>query len=315
MSDRPRLLLIVLGAWRRLLLMLLPFVLTGCGAQVTDGRWRIWVWIVILVLLAAVTVLLISAIVAWQKRMARVRYRLEIHNSGNIASRYALQAEAPEGGLDFLFMLRGMVLSGGTVARGEQRISRDASRAPAPRRPTAKQGKGFLNLASTISGLLISVGNLLPYDVGVHFIRIGSKMRRGQGTAERMGRVSGQMSRQVGEMGGTQNTSSRPKRPTPAESSSPPVSEWVETPSVAPGETLMLELQVSPQNPYRAQRLSCVLRSRSLEPAADQGAKPNVVRHDVESAGLTPFQTYSPFLLLLMGVIGVLVAALMLIGG
>ncbi len=315
MSDRRRLRFIVSGAWRRLLLMPLSFALTGCGAQTTGGRWRIWVWIVILVLLAAVTVLLISAIVAWQKRMARVRYRLELHNEGNVASRYALQAEAPEGGLDFLFLLRGMALSGGTAARAENTEERAASSGSMTPRPGKRRGKGFLNFASTISGLLISVGNLLPYDVGIHLIRIGSKLRRGQGTAERMGRASGQMSRQVGEVGGTQSAPGRPTRPSPAEPSSPPVSSWVETPSVAPGETLTLELLVSPENPYRAQRRSCVLRSRALEQADDEASHPHVVRQDVDLAGLTSFQTYGPFLLLLVGVIMVLVTALMLIEG
>lgn len=298
--------------------LFLLLVLTGCGTQTTDGRWRIWVWIVILALLAALTVLLVSTIVDWQKRMARIRYRLEIHNAGNVASGYGVQAEAPQGGVSFVFTLRGMALHGGSVTPAAQPAEpAESSRrgAPAPARTNAKRGKGLLNLVSTVSGLLINIGNLLPYNVGVHFIRIGSKMRRGQGSAEHLGRVSGKMSRSGGSAGGTKNVSSRPERLSSAEPTPPPVSNWVETPSVAPGETLTLELLVSPENPYRAQRLSCVLRSRSLALAGEEETAPNVVRHDVELAGLTPFQTYSPFLLLLMGVIGVLIVALILIGG
>ena len=193
-------------------------------------------------------------------------------------------------------------------------MHRPAARGVASRPSGGKKRQGFLNLASTLSGLLISVGNLLPYDVGVHLIRIGSKMRRGQGTAERMGRVSGQMSRQVGEMGGTQSGAGR-QVPVPAPPA--PTSSWIETPQVTPGETLTLELHVSPENPYRAQRRACILRSRCLkqEEAEAEAAGPNVVRQEIELSGLTPFQMYSPFLLLLIGVILVLVAALWLIRG
>jgi hypothetical protein len=315
MRDRQRATL-SFDTTKRFLLGLLLLSLTGCSTQTTGGRWRIWAWIVLLLVLGVVTVLLISAIVAWQKRMARLRYEIELHNAGNVASRYALQAEAPQGGLDFLFMLRGMALHGGSVTGTQETVIEDrdggGSKKTSPR-VNAKRGKGLLNFASTISGLLISVGNLLPYNVGVHFIRIGSKLRRGQGTAERMGRMSGQMSRQVGQVGGKGNASSRSDRPTSPEPA--PISSWVETPSVSPGETLTLELVVSPENPYRAQRLSCLLRSRSTERDSDVAPAPQLMRHDVELTGLTPFQKYSPFLLLLIGVISVLIAALMLIGG
>lgn len=297
---------------RFLPLLLLSSFLTGCGTQAVGGRWRTWVWIVLLLMLAAVSVLLSSAIVTWQKRMARVRYRVDLRNEGNVATKYAVQAEAPEGGLDFLFLLRGMALRGGSVTGAEATADNEGRGAsPAPGNlGKSKRGKGFLNIASLISGLLINVGNLLPYDVGVHFIRIGSKMRRGQGSVEHLGRMSGRMSKEVSgapSLGrGASGTTGRP------ETLSSPPSSWVETPTVAPGETLTLELQVSPDAPYRAQRLSCVLRSRSLAQESDQDLQ--VVNHQVELSGLTPFQTYSPFLLLLMGVIVVLVVALQLIG-
>jgi hypothetical protein len=306
------------SATKHLLPGLLLLALTGCSAQTAGGRWRTWAWIVLLLVLATVTVVLISAIVEWQKRMARVRYWLELHNEGNVASRYAIQAEAPEGTLDFLFMLRGMALSGGSVsppqASGAQERESTTSSARDAVRGSAKGGKGLLKLTSTVSGLLINLGNLLPYDVGVHFIRIGSKMRRGQGTAERLGRSSGQMSRYAGDLGGGRQAAA--PSASPASPPAPqPTSSWVETPQVAPGESLTLELLISPENPYRAQQLSCVLRSRPLDVETEVDVEPTTQRYDVELTGLTPFQMYSPFLLLLIGVIAVLVVALILIGG
>ncbi len=296
-------------------LSLLP-LLTGCGAESSAGRWQLWAWIVVLAVLAGVTLLLVLAIVTWQKRMGQVRYRLELHNAGNVASRYGLQVEAPEGGLEFRFMLHGEALIGGAVTGGEDAGTPETRRESASRGGRKTKRRGLLNLASTVSGLLISLGNLLPYDVGVHLIRIGSKMRRGQGTAERMGRVSGQMSRQVGEVGGTHGAAGGRERASPSEPAPPPTSSWLKTPSVAPGETLALELLVSPENPYRAQRRTCVLRSRPLgQDAVEHGeTAPHAVRHEVELSGLTPFQAYGPFLLLLMGVIVVLVLALQLMG-
>ncbi|MGC9400151.1 MAG: hypothetical protein ACP5HM_13575 [Anaerolineae bacterium] len=306
MADRRRLKVLTL------LLASLSLTLTGCSTRAAGGRWRLWAWIVVLALLALLVVLLVFAIVSWQRRIARVHYHLEIQNAGNVADRYALQAEAPGGGLTFLFTLRGMTLPGGSVSAdgAETSPERDIAAAPVPRQSGSKrsQGKGVFGLASTISGLLITVGNLLPYNVGVHLIRIGSKMRRGQGSAERMGQISGQMSRATGSHAPAPERSIVQKRAATAA----PDAAWAETPEVAPGETLTLVLQISPENPYRAQRLSYILRSRSL---SQEEAKPIEVRHEVELMGLTPFQTYSPFLLLLMGVIGVVAAASLLIGG
>ena len=293
------------------LISLLLFTLTGCSTQETGGSWQIWAWIVILITLTAATLLFISAIVSWQKRTASVRYRLALHNAGNIASQYALQAEAPTGELSFVFLLRGVEMLGGTAAKVDSSTSREELNPPTLQRPNFKKSKGLLSLASTGAGILISLGNLLPYNVGVHLIRIGSKLRRGQGAAQRVGRVSGQVSRQSGKIRGGSNARSGTARP--PVSTVLPTPSWVKTPQLMPGEKLNLELLVQPENPYRAQRSLFVLRSRSLEQENTQASQPNVVRQEIELDGLTPFQKYSPFLLLLMGIIGILITALFLI--
>ncbi len=282
-----------------LALLILWLGVTGCTAQGGGWNWHLWIWIATFLVLAAVAALLISLILAWQKTLARSDYQLEIHNTGNVATGYAVQAEAVSTGLNFTFVRNGIPLLGGELSPSQQPGS--ASKAVAPERPARranrKKAKGILRFANTISGLLINLGNLLPYSVGVRLIRIGSKLRRGQGTVEQVELKSSQMSRHApSKKSHGASTKERIAVPDTNIATRP---DWVKTPSIDPGRVLILELHIDPANPYRSQQLPFILRSYPL----GEPQMVNADEHLVSITGLTPFQKYGPFLLLAVGVI------------
>ncbi|MBN1261991.1 MAG: hypothetical protein JXB35_15030 [Anaerolineae bacterium] len=284
--------------------------LCGCSAGSGGWTWRSWIWLVIILILLAMVALAIPAIIQMQKRQARRRYHLEIHNRGNVKSRYEIQADAPGAELTFTFMLNGIPL---VTNAGEPEAAPGAAGA-APQRGAIppqrkKQGKQMLGLGSAISGLLITVGNLLPYSVGVNLIRIGSKMRRGQGTLEQVGRLSERAGKHTPtKPGPTPRGAAVPVQP----ASMPPVGpESVQTPAIEPGEVLGLDLFIEPRSPYRRLNVPFTLRSKSLE-------QPEPIAETAEgmvaTQGLTPFQIYGPFILLLIGIVIVVAIAALLIG-
>ncbi|MCD4737674.1 MAG: hypothetical protein K8R89_00225, partial [Anaerolineae bacterium] len=177
--------------------LILSLGVTGCTAQSGGWNWRLWVWIAMFLVLAVAAMLLISLILEWQKTLARSDYQLEIHNAGNVATGYAVQAEALSLGLTFTFVRNGIPLLGGALSSAQQPGSESEAitLARPAQRVDLKKAKGILRFANMISGLLINLGNLLPYSIGVRLIRVGGKLRRGQGTVEQVERGSSQMSR------------------------------------------------------------------------------------------------------------------------
>ncbi len=298
-------------------------LLNGCSARTGGINWRLIGWIAGIVLLGILMLVLIPTIRGWQKRQVQMRYRLELHNEGNVRSRYALEANVPPQTLDFDFTLNGVPLHGGQASSSPYPDTAPAGGGGQPAaskgsgvRQAKKMGKLAQGFAGTISSILLTIGNLLPYSTGIHLIRIGSKMRQGQGGVERMGRM--------GE--GIQRQKKRAQRTMTAQPPPPPggtttaggapnalfAPAWVETPYVEPGDILILDLQVSPENPYKAQRVPLTLRSRSLE---IDGVPAETTETVVQITGLTPFQKYGPFLLLTAGVIGGVILLSLLMGG
>lgn len=284
-------------------LFVLALGVTGCTAQGGGWNWRLWVWIATFLVLVAVVGLLSSMIIAWQKTLARSDYQLEIHNRGNVATGYALQAEALSAGLNFTFVRNGIPLLGGELSPSQQpeSASEAGTLTRSARRVNLKKASGLLRFSNMISGMLINVGNLLPYSVGVNLIRVGSKLRRGQGTVEQVGRGAGQLARYA-PAGGGRGASTSARVPA-LETNLTPVPAWVKTSSIDPGRVLILELRVAPANPYRSQQVPFILRSYPLgEPGTVKEAE-----QLASNAGLTPFQKYSPFLMLMVGIISSLI--------
>lgn len=310
---------------------------SGCGRRTSSFSWRTVGWIVIILVLLGVVVLLIPTIRRWQKRPGQRRYRLELRNQGNVRSRYALEADAPHDSLDFVFTLNGSPLHGrlvtSTTTATAPPAQTQAASSPPPQRggggPSAsiqkakKVGGVVGGLSGTVATVLISIGNLLPYSAGLPFIRIGSKLRRGQSSVGRVGQMGGAMKRQAArtKVRVPSGASGRPTAPAPPNRPAAPApatdsvvaleTEWVETPFVEPGDSLTLDLLVQPENPYRPQHVPFTIRSKSVE---WEGAPEVVEETLVRIAGLTPFQKFGPFILLAVGITLALLGASLLLG-
>ncbi|MFP4345109.1 MAG: hypothetical protein ACLFU8_10480 [Anaerolineales bacterium] len=311
-------------------------LLSGCGARTSGFSWRTVGWIAVILGLLVGVLLLMPLIRRWQRRHGQRRYRLEIRNEGNVRSRYALEADAPPDSLNFVFTVNGTPLHGRLITTTTDAPAPQPSAAPtaAPREgggpaaglQKAKQVGGVVGgLSGTISTVLISIGNLLPYSAGLPFIRLGSKLRRGQSSVDRVGQTGSAMKRQAGrtKVRAPSGRSGRQAAPPPPPGGASTISgtasalvametEWVETPFVEPGGVLTLDLLVQPENPYRPQHVPFTLRSRSLE---WEGAPVVAEETLVRLAGLTPFQKFGPFILLAVGAILVLLGASLLLGG
>lgn len=294
---------------RVIALAILSLGVTGCTAQSGGWNWRLWVWSVMFLILALVAMLLISLILEWQKTLARSDYQLEIHNTGNVATGYAVQAEALSAGLTFTFVRNGIPLLGGELSPSQQPGSESEAVTVArpARRANLKKAKGLLRFGNMISGLLINLGNLLPYSIGVNLIRVGSKLRRSQGAVEQVERGSSQLSH-YSATGKSRGASVRKSVAVP-DTHTDSTPEWVKIPSIDPGRVLILELHVDPANPYRSQQVPFILRSY---PLGQPEAGIDIGEHIVSIIGLTPFQKYGPFLLLLVGTIVCLILTALL---
>jgi hypothetical protein len=262
---------------------------------------------VVLGILFVTAVALVS--LALQRRdWLRKELLLEINNQGNVESRYELRAEDPNGALEFRFSAGGKRLLGSeasqvvTTAEADRPSSPPASGAAAGARQTADRAIG---LSGTIANALSSLSMLLPGASGSQVGRMATRARSTQMKAGRVQRlpdqaaatarsvtpsskasVSQQRSGAVGGVASAQQSSSARREVYP----------WVETPYVAPGETLGVALAIrftvfgqSQQCPFR-------IVSRSAEM---QEAVPVVEESSVQMAGGFWALRYLPYLVIL----------------
>jgi len=278
------------------------------------------IWIVVAII--AVAVLATVGVALGQRKNLQKNLRVEIHNRGNVPSRFELRAEDPEGILDFEFSLGGSPLPLGVIATVEAAPSSAQPRQPAKARASAalqsaegvqQKARQVTGLAGALTGLLGTLGMVLPRSIGQPLLDLSSDLRRGQGKviqAQQMPkRVKGQASR-IKTATGAKPLTSRPSaasRPAPSGATAPeaaPVTEleataiapgWVQTPQVEPDATLGLDLQVRPRHARRAQIYSFTLLSRSAE--ADDAP---LVKQEWSGqiAGLSGFRRYHPYLLI-----------------
>ena len=198
--------------------------------------------IVILVLTA--TALLILA--RMRKRFAEKRVRVAIVNEGNVPTLYELRAEDPDGALDFQFSLG----DGASTALSGGADTKPADPPPQPRaHESAKAGgeaserrlgcQPILRIGGVVANGLIGVGQLLPRSARGPVMQLASRLQSGQMAAMRVQRIPGQASR-------LRRSRPRLKEPRKSSISTSEISEpaWVQTPTVPPGETLALELQI-----------------------------------------------------------------------
>ena len=299
----------------------------GHSALNSSWGWRGWVWAVVVAALIVATVMVFLALLRRQRQRCQRTCRLEISNLGNVRSRYELRAQDLSGVLLFTFALDGTSLQeaggGEVVTTQPARPTAPPAAKPAPATPKAglKKTKSWaMGAGNIVAEVLNSVGMLLPRSAGAPLMRTAASIRRGERSVRRVERLPKQAARlqargkglgtsqrvgesasqRIGELGGEERGA-----PTAAGDG------WVQTPFVEPGETLAIDLLVDPANPYQTQDYSFKVISRSLE----QPEPPLIVEEsNIQIVGLTPFQRYSPFLIVLLVAVMLLSIASWLIG-
>ncbi len=244
-------------------------------------RWgRIAVLTLAFLLLGLAVLLLIVVLVNGRKHL-RWQCRLRFHNLGNAPTAYEVRAGDTEAALAFDFLLHGSPLPvveelvAGEAAAAEA-PSEAPSTAPAKSGPAAwlessaeriqqaqqKIGKAT-RFSLLLSSLLVTVGSILG-PLGKPFVAAGREIRRQQARTMRIVRVPERKLRS-GRMVEQQLRRLRRRLSPPAAASEPQtdatsesqadaasslvpmaVTAWARTPTVAPGEVLILDLLVRP---------------------------------------------------------------------
>jgi hypothetical protein len=278
-----------------------------------EWLWPIFLAVVIVAGLAMVVV------ARWQKRRLQRRLGLKINNLGNVRSRYELRADDPHGDLKFQFTLRGDSLP---QRQAPETVSLDEA-APAGAKAGAeaddvvpsgspaslegvRRAAGWATGAgNAIADVLSTVGQLLPRSVGAPLLRVAGQLRRGGSTVRRAERLPGQMARLK------PSTSSRAAAGRQAPSATHTILRtWVRTPFVEPGETLTVDLLISPVSSRPDQSHSFTVFSSSVE----QGDAPPVIQEGyIQSEKASWARRYGPFLVILATAVAIVVLALWLV--
>lgn len=241
----------------------------------------------LLVIVIGVVMLMAMLAAAWlRQRHLQRKVRLEIVNQGNVRSRYQLRAADPASDLSFGFSLGGDPLPEQAVFDEdlEGEVAEDTpvvSSAPEtlsvpPSAPGAERGvqqsaDQATRRASSLAGTLTALGTTLPRPLGAPLMRAASQLQRGQIRVSRAQQVPRRVAsfrpksaapavRQAGAVAG------------PAESAQPVGSThrsvarvWAETPSLAPGEALILDLLIRSASTSKDQQYTFQVVSRSVE--------------------------------------------------
>jgi hypothetical protein len=299
------------------------------GARASSPTWSGWTWGLTIVVALAVLVVW-WVLLRRQAKRFRQKYLLEITNLGNVRSQYALQADDPAGALRFTFVAGDLPLSGQMVAQPEPVAARPTqTEAVVPTHPTSsdlragvdtiKSAKGTgMRLGSTVANALGSLGNLLPRSVGAPLLSAAAQIRRGQSSVRRVEQLPGR-ARRVSSRAAPRRTTARPR---PAASSrqepAPPTTAiqtieqgWVETPFVEPGETLVIDLSIDPDDPYQTQTYPFVVESWSLE---QREGSLIIEESSVQIVKPTFLQRYSPFMVTTIVAVAIWLLARAVIG-
>ena len=303
-------------------------------------------------ILIAIAILILAglAVVLVARMQQKTRSRtiqIEIHNLGNVQSRYELQATDPEGSLKFQFTLDGDALPQAAERAEEKHPQRAPSvqaSVPAVQQPviTASREEGVGNQVmeggGIVASMLSTLGLLLPRSLGAPLTRAASQMRRTQLTVSRAQQLKGQ-----GNKLKSKASPRRGKRAQPATSgqAEPPYSGtqfvatqaeqvgdggllWAQTPSVEPDGVLMVDLEVSsaPPSLWRSssegktgQDYPFTVISRSAELHEPVGQTPAVTAEaSVQFPGASRFLRLLPYVVILAIAVCLLVLTFLLGG-
>lgn len=236
-------------------------------------------WFLVIVIGLAMMVAMIVAARLRKVHLQR-KVRLEIVNQGNMRSRYQLRAGDPAGELTFDFSLNGDPLPEQAVFDEDLGVEVPADAPALPSAPTAQpapssapgaeggvpqRAEQAMRTGSAFAGTLTALGTTLPRPLGAPLMRAASQLQQGQTRVRRAQRVP----RRVASFGAKSGARAGPQT---GSAGQPPGSAhrsaahvWAETPSLAPGEALTVDLLIRSASSSKDQHHTFEVVSRSVE--------------------------------------------------
>lgn len=283
-----------------------------------------------LAIIAAAVIVLIN-VLRIQGKGRQYKYKLALLNAGNVATRFDLKAEDGSGMLQFQFAMNGAPLGGRPLRAAtpvKQAPARGARSEPQPTQPPSgvkKAAGAAMGAEGVIADMLMSVGYILPGSIGRPLVSLASQMRYGEYAANRVGNVQNQV-QQLGKIGqssgGTYVGGSVGPLPPASVAVQPaaqtqtvaiaPVDAWTQTPVVAPGGTLALDLLVTPLKANHTQRCTFSVASRAIEDPAAQLVSES---SELELTGTSLMLKLVPWVVFAVVVVGTLACSALFIMG
>ena len=246
-------------------------------------------WPLVIVIGVAISAMVV---VAWlRKRHLQRTVRLELVNEGNMRSRYQLRAADPDNNLSFGFSLGGDLLPEEAVF--DEKVGGGAAELPVPARAPVEPDLGSgsrgaaggvvqkadqaMTGAGSLAGRLTALGTTLPRPLGAPLMRAASQLQQGQIRASRAQRAprraasfGAKVAARAEPRAGAAADRTRSAEPLgsayPAGSAHRSVAHvWAQTPSLAPGDALTLDLRIRSASTNRDQQYIFQVVSRSVE--------------------------------------------------
>jgi len=267
--------------------------------------------------IALAGVFMALAVARAQARLVRQKFEVRLTNDGNAPSQYEVWAEpAGDATVDynavFEFRQNGVLLASWPMTQRRTRTSRSADsrldQSPlADQAALAAAAQSALGTASSaaapasswLQGVTDLLGDVLPAEAGSRLRQWGAQARAGQAAVDRVDRNTARHRRLVASGA---SAMAAPRSAT-AESAHRQAErlDVVQTPALAPGQSLTLELTVRPAAPARAREVWFVVCARSLTaPEGDAGAAPVQVEASTHFGSASGVRFYLPYVMIFL---------------
>ncbi len=273
--------------------------------------------------LAIVGVAIVSALLVAraQARLMRRVFHARLANEGNMPSRYEVWAEPlSQPGVDpnviFEFRLNGQLLASSALAgREEQRRRPVHQPAAAPASLQADLSGPATGIGATLRDVADILGDLLPDAIGARLRGLDAQARAGQATLARVERNTARYRRLAQPLTNAvaQRASADAAQSDAAQFDAAQFdaahaavvrADAAQTPLVAPGQQVTLELTVRPAVRHRAHEVWFVVYSRAL---ADPDAAPAETQASARFDSMSGFRFYAPFVMIVLVALGLIV--------
>lgn len=253
-----------------------------------------------------------------QARQARQVFYARLTNEGNVPSGYELWIElAGQPGAIFEFRLDGELLAASILGGANASARRGARQTVAAMtKAQANAANGVMRGGSSARAAVDLLGDLLPDSVGAHLRSLDSQLRAGQAAAARLERNTAKYRRlaeSVTTAAASRRSDSLPEAAGAERDGVTAAQQGVaQTPVIAPGQQVMVELTVRPLTRQPAHVVWFEVCSRS---SATPEAAPERVKAGAQFGDTSRLRLYAPFALIALVALVLLVSLFLIARG